>query len=87
MILEYTKAFEKQFAKLDNKRQTKVLKTIDLFVEEPSHPMLRNHNLRGQFKGTRSISASGDMRLHFQVYITANKTIFTAVGTHSQLYK
>lgn len=80
------KDFEKQLAKLPQKRRDKVINTIDEFLDDPLGPSLRNHELAGEWAGYRSISAGGDLRLHFKVL--DNGTIyFVAVGTHAHLYK
>jgi addiction module RelE/StbE family toxin len=84
--IQLHKDFEKQLAKLPKKRRDKAVDTIDLFLKEPSEPSLRNHALTAEWVGYRSISAGGDLRLHFKV-INDNTVLFVAVGTHSQLYK
>lgn len=80
------KDFEKQLAKLPKKRRDKVVDTIELFLDDPTEPSLRNHALTGEWTGYRSISAGGDLRLHFEV-LDSSVVYFVAVGTHSQLYK
>jgi addiction module RelE/StbE family toxin len=87
LALELHRTFEKQLAKLPQKRRDKVIATIEQFLDDPTDPTLRNHELTGEWTGFRSISVGGDLRLHFQ--ITDNDTVayFVAVGSHSQLYK
>lgn len=46
----------------------------------------RNHSLKGEWIGHRSISIGGDLRLHYRELEPA-AALFVAVGTHSQLYK
>lgn len=84
---EYHSRFEKQLIKLPKKQRDKVVDTIVLFLSDQTDSSLRNHALTGEWAGFRSISAGGDLRIHFQ--ITDNNTVayFVAVGTHSQLYK
>ena len=86
MIADYSRQFMKQFRKLDAKTQAKVKKTIALFMKSPFAPKLRNHALTGNYEGHRSLSAGGDLRLHFY-HLSETEVIFTAVGSHSQLYK
>lgn len=86
MDVDFTKAFNKQFQKLPSKQQKQTRAAVALFVQDVTTPSLRNHGLKGEWHGYRSITAGGDLRLHFQV-ITDNKVLFVAVGTHSQLYK
>jgi mRNA-degrading endonuclease YafQ of YafQ-DinJ toxin-antitoxin module len=80
-----SKTFEKQFVKLSVKDRSKALKSIDLFSDQPFAPKLRNHALTGKYTGHRSISAGGDLRLHFIVF-SSTSVVFVAIGTYSQLY-
>lgn len=82
----FHKKFNEQFNKLPIKQRKAVEKTVTLFFEDPNHPRLRNHPLKGRWVNYRSISAGGDLRLHYQV-INEEKVLFVAVGSHSQLYK
>lgn len=82
----FHKDFEKQLAKLPKKRRDKVIDTIDLFLDNPDESSLRNHALKGEWTGFRSISAGGDLRLHYEQF-SDNSVLFVAVGTHSQLYR
>jgi addiction module RelE/StbE family toxin len=79
------KDFEKQLAKLSKKRRDKVIDTVELFLDDPTEPSLPNHALIAEWSGYRSISAGGDLRLHFKV-LDSDVVYFVAVGTHSQLY-
>lgn len=86
MNVDFTKAFNKQFEKLTEKRQKQARAAINLFLQDTAAPSLRNHALKGEWLGYRSISAGGDFRLHFKV-IDQDTVLFVATGTHSQLYK
>jgi addiction module RelE/StbE family toxin len=86
MDVDFTKAFNKQFDRLPRKKQEHARDAVALFVEDASAALLRNHGLRGEWLGYYSISAGGDLRLHYQV-ITETNVLFVAVGSHSQLYK
>ena len=86
MDADFTKAFNKQFEKLTKKRQQRARAAVALFVTDTATASLRNHALKGEWHGYRSISAGGDFRLHFRM-IDDNTVLFVAVGTHSQLYK
>lgn len=87
LTLEFHRTFDKQFAKLPQKRREKIIDTIDHFLDDPTNSILRNHELAGEWVGFRSISAGGDLRLHFQITDNGTVAYFVAVGTHSQLYK
>jgi proteic killer suppression protein len=84
MTISYSKNFVKQAKKLNPELRKKLLERIEIFNENPLHPSLRNHQLKGKHKEYRSIDISGDMRaLYLQ---KEHEVIFDAVGTHSQLY-
>lgn len=86
MTVDFHKSFDEQFKKLSTKQKIKVKQTLEIFIEKPDDTTLRNHPLKGEWIKYRSISAGGDLRLHYRV-INDNAVIFVAVGTHSQLYK
>ncbi|PJE65155.1 hypothetical protein COU91_03130 [Candidatus Saccharibacteria bacterium CG10_big_fil_rev_8_21_14_0_10_47_8] len=82
----YHRNFEKQLAKLPQKQRDKAIDAIEEFVSNPLRPSLRVHALKGKWSGYISISAGGDLRLHFKP-VNGNKILFVAVGTHAQLYR
>ena len=86
MRVDFTKSFDKQFQKLPRKKQEQARDAISLSLDNALHPALRNHALKGEWRDYRSISAGGDLRLHYKL-INDNAVLFVAVGTHSQLYK
>lgn len=84
MTISYSKNFIKQSKKLNPETRKKLLERIALFSDNPLHPLLRNHQLKGKYKEYRSIDVTGDTRaLYLQ---KENEAIFDTVGTHSQLY-
>ena len=86
LTVKFHKDFEKQLAKLPKNQRDKAIDAIDLFLDKPMEPSLRNHALKGEWLGYNSISAGGNLRLHFRM-VSQSKVLFVAVGTHSQLYK
>ena len=86
MNIDFTKSFNKQFAKLALKKQERARAAIELYVCDASDPKLRLHALVGTWQGHYSISAGGDLRLHLKI-IDNNTILFVAIGNHSQLYK
>jgi toxin HigB-1 len=84
MTISYSKNFLKQARKLSPELRKKLVERIEMFNENPLHPSLRNHQLKGKYKEYRSIDVTGDMRaLYLQ---KEHEAIFDTVGTHSQLY-
>ena len=87
MRVQFSPDFDKQFSThLTNRQKALALEAIDLFIDSPFHQDLRNHGLRKEWKGYRSLGIGGDFRLHFKM-ISDDFAYFVAVGTHSQLYK
>jgi addiction module RelE/StbE family toxin len=86
MHVDFTKSFDKQFQKLHQKKQRQVRDTVAVFLDDASAPSLRNHGLKGEWIGHRSISAGGDLRLHYRV-VAPDRVLFVAVGSHSRLYR
>jgi mRNA-degrading endonuclease YafQ of YafQ-DinJ toxin-antitoxin module len=87
MRAEYHKSFDKMYARLPDKKKTAVRAAIKDYLTGQNTDVLRIHSLRGEWAGHTSISAGGDLRLHFIVYVEADTAFFVAVGSHSQLYK
>jgi addiction module RelE/StbE family toxin len=85
MVIETTKAFDKQYAKLNLGIKSAFKKRLELFKLNPFDTSLRNHSLKGKYLGYRSIDISGDVRA---LYTTRGNVIiiFGFIGTHSQLY-
>jgi len=85
MVIETTKAFDKQYAKLNLKVKFSFKRRVTLFKANPFDISLRNHALKGKYLGFRSIDITGDVRA---LYTTQGDTIiiFGFIGTHSQLY-
>lgn len=84
MTISYSKNFIREAKKLGKQQQQKLRERIEIFSENPLHPVLRNHALKGTHKSYRSIDVTGDVRaLYLQ---KEDEAIFDTVGTHSQLY-
>jgi addiction module RelE/StbE family toxin len=84
MNVSYSKNFIRVAKKLSPQQRQKLLERIKIFSDNPLHPILRNHALKGRYKNYRSIDVTGDTRaLYLQ---QAKEAIFDMVGTHSQLY-
>lgn len=85
MIIQTTKQFDKQYAKLNDKLKCQFKSRLVCFQTHPLDPLLRNHALKGKYSGYRSIDISGDVRALFTVKGDL-VIIFAFIGTHSQLY-
>ena len=58
--------------------------TLELFMESPNHPALRNHALTGKYAGFHSIDVTEDWRAIYR--IEGKQIIFVDLGTHEELY-
>lgn len=85
--IEYSKKFRKLLKKRSLKEQEKALRAIDLLLLDPSAKKLRLHKLKGDYVDIYSISAGGDIRLHFKFIVVDDLAIFIDIGTHAQLYE
>jgi len=85
MTIRYLPKFKKQYKKLPKKMQDQFDEKIQLFVVDPTLPVLKVHPLKGNFAGYWSMNVNGDVRALY--IIDGDSTvIFGLIGTHSQLY-
>lgn len=77
--------FKKQFRKLQKSDQKQFEEKIKIFLQNPFHPILNNHELHGKYKGLRSIKITADLRV---IYETVKKDIvlFLTIDSHGNLY-
>jgi mRNA-degrading endonuclease YafQ of YafQ-DinJ toxin-antitoxin module len=68
MLVRFSTDFDRQFKeRLTGRQKIQVLDAIGLFIDKPFHEDFRNHVLKGEWLGYRSISIGGDLRLHFKI--------------------
>jgi len=88
--VKYEYEFVKNYKKVSKKIKFAFNKRLLLLLNDPKNPALRNHMLKGNYIGYRSINVTGDWRLIFSVqYDYDGSKIIRChlLGTHSQLYK
>ena len=78
--------YDKAWAKLTKQQRIKALAAVKLFVVAPNSPQLRLHQLKGGYYPQYSLSAGGDLRIHF-LQQDSGTIVLMLIGTHSQLYK
>lgn len=83
--IEFTKSFIKQFKKLRTNQQERFYERLELFKKNPQDRVLRDHALKGKYKGYRSIDIESDLRALYYVKEDV-VVVFAIIGTHSQLY-
>lgn len=87
--IDYSNSFLKQLKKAPLKIKKSFKKRLSLFLVNPFHPQLHNHQLTGTLAVYRSINITGDWRALYSEY-NKKKTqviVFEILGTHSQLYR
>lgn len=83
----FTKIFKKHYLKRISpftNIDIRFAERRNLFVNDPSNPILENHPLTGKMKGYRAFSITGDIRVIY--YIHNNISYFVDIGTHNQVY-
>ncbi|MEK7570795.1 MAG: type II toxin-antitoxin system mRNA interferase toxin, RelE/StbE family [Patescibacteria group bacterium] len=90
MEIKYTTKFRKQYHKATKEIKRAFAQTLDLFLEDPHHPVLRNHTLKREYSGHRSIDITADWRAIFVIEKNRKgeeKILFKFIGTHKMLYE
>jgi len=89
MKVQFTRTFKKQLSKANTQVLSAFQKRLSLFIQNPHHPYLHNHALKGRLAGLRSINITGDWRALFSEEKESNQIliVFEVMGTHSQLYR
>jgi mRNA-degrading endonuclease YafQ of YafQ-DinJ toxin-antitoxin module len=78
---------EKSFIKKHPDLKERYGKTLSILKENPHHPSLRLHKLKGTLKEYHSISISMSYRVVLELIITDEEIILMDIGTHSEVYK
>jgi mRNA-degrading endonuclease YafQ of YafQ-DinJ toxin-antitoxin module len=55
------------------------------FKQNPHHPRLHNHALRGALGGQRAVSVTGNIRIIFEQYDTYNHVTLLRIGRSIEL--
>ena len=80
------KDFEKKYFKLSVFHKEKFKERRNLFIDNPFHPILKNHPLHGKYKGYFSINITADLRAIYKL-LGSDTAFFINIDTHSNLYK
>lgn len=88
MIVQYSPTFLEKVKKLDIRIYKSLRRQILIFSRNPYNPVLRNHTLREEWEGYRSINITEDWRALYEEITSGDETIayFSYIGTHKQLY-
>ena len=88
-LIEFSDNFNKQRKAAPGYIKVVFRETLELFLEDPNHPHLRNHALRKELATYRSINITENWRAIFKEVRSGTKKtiIFHMIGTHEQLYR
>lgn len=85
MEIFLSKNFIKGYKKLRSGEKKKFKERRDIFLNDPSNPLLNNHALHGKYMGYRSIAVAGDLRIIYK-FLDKNAVLFAEIGSHNKLY-
>ncbi|MBI5620956.1 type II toxin-antitoxin system mRNA interferase toxin, RelE/StbE family [Candidatus Gottesmanbacteria bacterium] len=80
----FKRTYKKRIA-TDAKLVKKTRNRIQIFMDNPKHPLLRDHALKGGKEGLRAFSVTGDIRITYR-RTNENEAEFLDIGTHNQVY-
>ena len=93
MTLVWTPAFKRTVKRLIRQNPTfrsKVEKTLERLAENPFHPNLKTHKLKGDLQGRWSCSIDYSNRLIFKFVVNADsqteEILLLALGSHDAVY-
>ena len=87
MILAWHRIFNKHFkARISSNKNLlgKFEERLELFLEKPNEPILKDHKLIGKLNDYRSFSIGGDFRVVYR--IRGNILELYDIGSHNQVY-
>ncbi|OGY26458.1 MAG: hypothetical protein A2Z24_00395 [Candidatus Woykebacteria bacterium RBG_16_44_10] len=87
MRINYHQTFKKNFRKRITPHENIVKRfeeRLELFLNGPKNPILRDHALVGKRINLRAFSMTGDIRVVY--FIKGNELYLLDIGTHPQVY-
>ncbi|MGB5772032.1 MAG: type II toxin-antitoxin system mRNA interferase toxin, RelE/StbE family [Crocosphaera sp.] len=90
-VLLRSSAFVREAKKLVKKQPSmaqNLQNTLDLLSQDPFHPRLRTHKLKGDLKDSWSCNAGYDLRIIFAFveYDKKRAILLESIGTHDEVY-
>ena len=69
-------------------QQEALAAALRLLEEDPFHPRLKTHKLRGEFEGLRACALGYDLRIIFRFveHEGEQAILLEAIGTHDEVY-
>ena len=87
-LIEYTEFFNKQRKEAPLEIKIAFREALELFLENPNDPYLRDHALKEKLAGYRSFDITDDWRAVYNIKLIGDQEVimFHMLGTHEQLY-
>ncbi len=77
---------EKAFFKKHPDLKQRYKKTLKLLMENPYHPSLRLHKLKGNLKDYYLVSITMNYRILVDFVVIENRIILLDIGSHGEVY-
>lgn len=85
----FRRAF-KRYVRKNPQLKSKIVTVLELLVNDPFHPSLKSHKLRGQLEGLWACSVEYDCRIVFVFRQDSNTNeeliVLIDIGTHDEVY-
>ena len=81
----YRKA-ELRFLKRHTDLKARYRKTLEMLGQDPFHPSLRLHPLKGHLAGLHSASISLQYRITLELEIREREIVLVSIGSHDEVY-
>ena len=91
--LVWSSAFVRSFKRVTRRQpvlQARIERTLRQLAEDPFHPSLHSHKLKGQLVGTWACSVGYDVRILFEFVenpaTDEEEILLLTLGTHDEVY-
>ncbi|EIC30900.1 MULTISPECIES: type II toxin-antitoxin system YafQ family toxin [Methylomicrobium] len=88
--LIFTDSYKKRarrFARQHPELKEQYRKTLRLLSQNPFHPSLRLHPLKGKLAALHSVSINLSYRITLEMIITEKEIVLINVGSHDEVYQ
>lgn len=88
--LIFTDSYKKRasrFAKQNPELKEQYKKTLLLLAQNPHHPSLRLHPLKGKLAALHSVPINLSYRITLEMIITEKQIVLVNVGSHDEVYQ
>ncbi len=88
IVTQYSPKFLKKLKNVDVRIKKSFKEKLKIVEKNPQDPELRNHELKREYTGLRSINVTTNYRAIYKEFQDEEDTIiyFTHLGTHKELY-